>query len=115
MRGIPTRALAAAGLLVVILLAGVVSFYASGAPDGLSRVAEDLGLAEAEEAHAAEDSPFAGYETQGVGEARVSKGVSGLVGAGVVLLLGTGLFHVVRRKDRERDSDHDGDHDSERV
>ena len=33
------------GALVAVVLAAVVSFYASSAPDGLNKVAEDHGIA----------------------------------------------------------------------
>ena len=33
-----------AGLLASLLLAGVASFYASSSPDGLEKVAEDIGF-----------------------------------------------------------------------
>ena len=98
MRRLPLRVLAVLALAVALMLGGVVSFYASSAPDGLSRVAEDQGIADAEEDHAAEGSPLAGYETSGVGDARVSKGVAGVLGVGIVLLLGTGLAYAVRRR-----------------
>ena len=37
---ISTRAVVLSGVAVALLLAAVVSFYASGSPDGLERVAE---------------------------------------------------------------------------
>ena len=100
MRRLPPRVLGAVALLVALLLAGVVSYYASASPDGLSRVAEDQGIAEAERDHASKDSPLAGYEVSGVSDGRLSKGVAGVVGVGVVLLLGSGLTYVVRRPSR---------------
>lgn len=98
MSRLPLRVLAAIALLVALLLGGVVSYYASSSPDGLSRVAEDQGITKAEKEHAADGSPFAGYEARGVGDGRLSKGVAGVVGVGVVLLLGTGLTYVLRRR-----------------
>ena len=98
MSRLPLRVLAGIALLVVLVLGGVVSYYASSAPDGLNRVAEDQGIARAEKEHAADSSPFAGYESRGVEDARLSKGVAGVVGVGVVLLLGTGLSFALRRR-----------------
>lgn len=103
MRRLPLRVLAGIALLVVLLLGGVASYYASSSPDGLSRVAEDQGITKAEKEHAADGSPFAGYESRGVGDGRLSKGVAGVVGIGVVLLLGTGLNLALRRRPRGSD------------
>jgi hypothetical protein len=98
MRGVPTRVVVAAGLLVALLLAGVVSYYASSAPDGLNRVAKDKGFAGAEKDHATSDGPFAGYETKGVGDSRFSGGLAGVVGCVVVLSLAGGVAYAVRRR-----------------
>ncbi len=88
----------AAGLLVALLLAGVVSNFASSSPDGLNRVAEDKGFAQAEETHPTGDGPLAGYESTGVSDPRVSGGVAGVSGVVVVLVLAGGLALVLRRR-----------------
>jgi cobalt/nickel transport protein len=104
-RGRPsTRALVVAGVLVALLLAGVVSFYASSAPDGLNRVAEDQGIARAERDHPASDGPMAGYRARGVENDRLSGLVAGVSGALVVLALFGGLTLVLRRR-RDADAD----------
>ncbi len=102
MRGLPVRVLAGIALLVALLLGGVVSYYASGAPDGLSRVAEDQGISRTERPHHSEDSPLAGYAVRGIGDDRLARGLAGVVGVGVVLLLGTALTRVVRRREAGR-------------
>jgi hypothetical protein len=93
-----TRAFVIVGLLVALLLAGVVSFYASNRPDGLERVAADHGMTQAERQHAAEHGPFADYRTKGVDDGRLSGGLAGVVGSLVVLTLAGGLAFVVRRR-----------------
>jgi cobalt/nickel transport protein len=95
---VSTKALVVTGVLVALLLAGVVSFYASSSPDGLNRVAQDQGFARTETEHETADSPFAGYGTRGVDNDRLSTGTAGIVGALVVLSLTGGLAYVVRRK-----------------
>lgn len=92
------RKLILLGVLVTVLLAGVVSFYASSSPDGLERVAEQRGFS-----HTAKDSPVAGspladYGTSGVEDDRLSGGVAGVAGVAVVLGLGTCLAYLVRRR-----------------
>lgn len=102
-RRVSTRVLVVAGVLVALLLAGVMSFYASGSPDGLNRVARDQGLASVETDHAGADTPMAGYETRGVDDDRLSTGLAGVTGAVVVLVLAGGLTLVVRRRARTGD------------
>jgi cobalt/nickel transport protein len=101
MRRVPTRVLVVSGLLVALLLAGVVSFYASGSPDGLERVAEDEGFLDRAEEHAAAEGPLADYQAKGVENDRLAGGVAGVTGALVVLLVTGGLVYVVRRRDTE--------------
>lgn len=94
-----TTRLVVTGLAVCALLAGIVSFWASGNPDGLEFVAEKLGFGGSAEEHAAGDSPFADYGTAGVDDARLSGGLAGLVGVVVVAVVAFGLMHLLRRRD----------------
>ncbi|MFD9975404.1 energy-coupling factor ABC transporter permease [Streptomyces sp. NPDC059017] len=87
-----------AGLVISLVLAGFVSFYASADPDGLERVAADKGIDEKVEDHATADSPLADYGVGGVENARVSGGLAGVIGVGATLVVGTGVFVVVRRR-----------------
>jgi cobalt/nickel transport protein len=97
MRGISTRTLVATGVLVALVLAGAVSFYASTSPDGLSRVAADHGLSGTQRPATASTGPLAGYETRGVDNPRFSRGTAGVLGSLVVLSLTAGATVVVRR------------------
>ncbi|MFI0411272.1 PDGLE domain-containing protein [Actinomadura sp. 3N508] len=85
-------------LAVSLILAGIVSFYASAHPDGLEKVAEDKGISAEEKDHALKDSPLGDYGVKGVDNARLSGGLSGVIGVGAVLLVGGGLFWGVRRR-----------------
>ena len=91
------------GLLVAIGLAMLVSGFASGAPDGLNKVAEDQGIAGYAKAHTFENGPLAGYAVKGVDD-RVGTAISGLIGVLVTFGIGLALFAVVRalRSDRDR-------------
>ena len=92
-----TRVVLAVGLLVALLLAGVVSVYASAAPDGLERVAEDTGFADTAEEHAASEGPLADYQlSNGRGS-----GVAGVVGVVVVLVVATGGAYALRRRGQD--------------
>lgn len=93
-----TRTVVLVGLLATLLLAGVASYYASSHPDGLEYVAERTGFLDSAEDSPAGDSPLAGYQTEGVDHERLSGGLAGLTGALVVLVLGGGLFWLLRRR-----------------
>lgn len=86
-----------AGLLVSLLLAGLVSGFASSSPDGLEKVAEEQGFAQTAQDSALADSPLADYGVAGVEDERLSTGLAGVVGVGVTFAFGLGLFALVRR------------------
>ena len=90
-------------LLVSLLLAGVVSFYASSNPDGLEKVAETVGFIETAEDHAIADSPLADYGVKGVDNERLSVGISGVIGVLGTAGISVGLFYFLR-KDKSKSS-----------
>lgn len=91
-----SRPLAIGLLIAAVLVAVVLSQFASGDPDGLERVAEDNGISQAEGEHATADGPLADYEAKGVDEPWLSGGVAGLIGVLAVAAAGTGLFMLLR-------------------
>lgn len=93
-----TKRFFAGFLLVSLVLAGIISYYASANPDGLEKVAEDKGISAKEKDHSFKDSPLGDYGVKGVDDARLSGGLSGVIGVGLVLLVGGGLFWTVRRR-----------------
>lgn len=88
------------GLLIALFLAGFLSYYASGSPDGLEKVAGDVlpGIASHTQEHAQADTVFAGYSTDGVGNDRLSGAIAGIVGVAITLAVASLLFLVVRRR-----------------
>ncbi|MDX3750576.1 energy-coupling factor ABC transporter permease [Streptomyces sp. AK08-02] len=93
-----TRNVWLTGLAASLVLAGVVSFYASASPDGLEKVAADKGIDAKVEDHAAADSPLADYGVEGITDGRLSGGLAGVIGVGVTVVAGTGIFWAVRRR-----------------
>lgn len=104
-------------LLVALLLAGVVSYAASGSPDGLDAVTasgceavegpdgeqmQGTCIAQNADDHAAAQSPFADYAVGGDG---ALTGVAGVVGVIATLLVAGGLFWLLRRRRTPHDSD----------
>ena len=69
-----------AGFIVSLFLAGVVSFYASSDPDGLEKVAGDIGFIETAKEHTNADGTLADYGVKGIDNERASVGVAGVIG-----------------------------------
>ena len=86
------------GFIASLFLAGVVSFYASSNPDGLEKVAEDIGFIETAEDHTYAEGALADYGVKGVDNARLSTGLAGVIGVVATGVISTGLFMLVRRK-----------------
>ncbi len=85
-------------LVVALLVAGFGSYYASAHPDGLEYVADKTGFLDSADDPKTADSPFADYQTKGVGDERLSGGLAGAVGVLVVLILMGGLAYAIRRR-----------------
>ncbi len=97
-RRVRTRTVVLVGLAVSLILAGVVSFYASGHPDGLEYVAGGLGFDSAAQDSATSGSPLAGYGVSSISDGRLSGGAAGIVGVLTVGLLMLGLVWLLRRR-----------------
>ncbi|WP_182379893.1 PDGLE domain-containing protein [Nocardioides sp. WS12] len=94
-----TRSFLLAGLLVALVIAGVGSYYASSHPDGLEYVAGKTGFLDSADEPVDTGSPFADYGTKGVDDSRLSGGIAGVAGVLLTLVIGGGLFRVLRRRD----------------
>lgn len=89
----------ALGVFVTLILAGVVSYYASGDPDGLEKVAEEKGFLDSATDHSLGNSPLADYGVTGVADDRLSVGIAGIIGVILILGLTTVLFkYLAKRK-----------------
>jgi cobalt/nickel transport protein len=100
----------AGGLLVALLLAGVVSNFASSSPDGLDATArqgctfnaddEITGgtcMLQKEQDHQFAGSPLADYGLRGVGNSWLSTGLAGVAGVLITFGVGAGVFWLARR------------------
>jgi cobalt/nickel transport protein len=96
-------------LVVVLVIAGGISYFASSNPDGLDTVTltgcqlDEAGepvagtcIAQNADEHALATSPLADYSVNG-GEGTV--GLAGVVGVLVTLVVAGGLFWLLRRRD----------------
>lgn len=103
----------AGGLLVALLLAGVISNFASSSPDGLDATARKgcttdangnitggTCMAQREKDHQTKDSPLANYGIKGIDNPYLSTGLSGALGVVITFGVGAGIFWLVRRRGR---------------
>ena len=87
------------GLLVSLLLAALVSPFASKAPDGLERFAQDKGFAEKGEGRAAWRFPLMpGYTVAGVRSESVGTALAGLAGTLLVFAVAFGAAKLISRR-----------------
>lgn len=101
MSKVSVRSVVLAMVLLSLVLVGGVSYYASGHPDGLEYVAEQVGFLDTASANEVQaSSPLADYETRGVDSARLSGGLAGLLGVAATGALAFGLFWLVRLRRR---------------
>jgi cobalt/nickel transport protein len=86
-------------LAVAVALAALASPWASSSPDGLEQVAETNGFLGQGRLHALQDrSPVPDYAFPGVGDPRLATALAGLVGTLLVVLVGSGLVGLARRR-----------------
>jgi len=97
-----TWAFVAAGLVVAFGLAFFVSPFASSQPDGLNKVATEKGFDSNARDHALDGSPLAGYGVDGVHDAKLGKGLSGIIGVALTFAVGYGVLTLVRVTRRRR-------------
>ncbi len=91
------RRVALIALAVTLVLAGVVSLFASGSPDGLEKVAEDKGFIDTATDHATGGSPLADYQASFL-DGPLGRSIAGVVGVLVTLALFYGLTRLLRRR-----------------
>lgn len=98
MNKLSTNKFIGAGFLVAAILAGGASYYASSHPDGLEKVAGDIGFIDSKKDSAVADSPLADYGVKGIDNARVSGGLAGILGIIATGAVGGALFMFIRKK-----------------
>lgn len=103
-RRISTRTLVLVGLGVSLLVAVVISLFASASPDGLEHVAETLGFADAAQDSAVAGSPLADYGTEGVADEGMSRAIAGVAGLALTGLIAFALMRLLVRS-RPRPTD----------
>ena len=92
------RKFALYGLLVSVLVAALLSPFASGLPDGLERVAENLGFLERAHQEGAARAPLPDYAVRGLACEGLSSSLAGVAGTVVTFLGALALARLLRRK-----------------
>lgn len=98
------RSLLGYGLVIAAGFALFVSPFASRLPDGLDRVAETSGFAEASRHAWSIPSPLANYSIAGVPSAAVATAFAGLAGTAIVFFLAMGVSRVLIRRPGETET-----------
>ena len=89
------------GLLISLVLAGFVSFYASSHPDGLEKVADEIGFLETAKDPATAGSALADYGVAGVENERASVGIAGVIGVAATGVVATGIFIYLGKRKKD--------------
>ena len=88
------------GLLAALLLALVLSPFASSFPDGLERIAQDKGFLEKGEGQPAMAAPVPGYAWPGIKSEKLATSTAGVMGTLLVFGAAYGFAALLKRKDR---------------
>ena len=111
----------AGGLFVALVLAGVVSNFASSSPDGLDattlegcttdadgNITGGSCIAQQAKDHQLKDGPLADYGIKGIDNPYLSTGLSGVAGVLLTFAIGAGVFWLVRRRGTSANDVDDG-------
>lgn len=87
------------GLLFAALVALFLSPFASSWPDGLERVAEDMGfLQKAEEVQPVVPAPLPDYVFPGLTNEKVATSIAGIIGTLMMFVMGYGVARLLKRR-----------------
>ena len=91
-----------AGLAVTLIVAVVVTQFASSDPDALEHVAEQEGFAATAEEHDLAEGPLADYSAEVSSNQGVNTAVAAVAGTLLTLDIGYSVFWMARRSNRDR-------------
>jgi cobalt/nickel transport system permease protein len=84
-------------IVTIFLIAGVLSLFASAWPDGLEKVAENMGFIDlADKVRIIVPTPLADYGIEGLGP--IGTSIAGLLGAAICFAVAFGIAKVVKPK-----------------
>ena len=85
------------GLGIAVVLALLLSPFASPWPDGLEKVAEDKGFLQKSEVEPVIDSPIPDYAWPGIRNEKIATSSAGVFGTLLMFALGIGLAFLIKR------------------
>lgn len=85
-------------LSAAVIIAALLSPFASSWPDGLEKVAEKLGFIEKAEVEPAIHSPLPDYGVPGMSNEKISTAVAGILGTLAVFGITFGTASIIRRR-----------------
>lgn len=84
-------------IISVLLVAGLLSLFASAWPDGLEKVADNMGFIDlSEQVRVIVPTPLADYGIEGVG--KIGTSIAGLLGATACFVVAFGIAKVIKPK-----------------
>ena len=92
------------GLVIALICAGLISLFASSFPDGLEKVAEDLGFLEKGEGEPILKSPIPDYALPGIKNEKLATSVAGIVGTLLVFVVGYGTAEIIRQVNLKKEN-----------
>jgi hypothetical protein len=92
------RAWILTALVAALIVAGVISFWASAAPDGLEKTSAAAGILPPDKDSSALPAPLNNYQVAGLSNHFLSNALAGLAGALLVLVLVFSAGHLLARK-----------------
>ena len=90
------------GLVLSLVLAGGLSYYASSQPDGFEKSAGEIGFLDTAEESPLAGSPLAEYGVAGVENERLSGALAGVIGVGATAGISFVIFYGLRRFNKSR-------------
>ncbi|MGQ9611138.1 MAG: PDGLE domain-containing protein [bacterium] len=93
------------GLIVALICAGLISLFASSFPDGLEKVAENLGFLEKGEGEPILKSPIPDYALPGIKNEKLATSIAGIVGTLLVFVVGYGTAEIIRKINSKRETE----------
>lgn len=88
--------------MIALICAGLISLFASSFPDGLERVAENLGFLEKGEGEPVLKSPIPDYVLPGIENEKLATSIAGIVGTLLVFVVGYGTAALIRQINLKR-------------
>ncbi len=90
--------------MIALICAGLISLFASSFPDGLERVAENLGFLEKGEGEPVLKSPIPDYALPGIKNEKLATSIAGIIGTLLVFVVGYGTAEIIRQINSRREN-----------